>query len=409
MNKESLKERVFDNIKYRRDRLLNNQLNCIPSPFKRFREDFVGIEQACHYVITAGTKGAKSQFTSYMFIYKPLMFCYNTDKNIDYKVIYFPLEETPERIMERFISWLLYDISKGNVRISPRDLRSTTNPVSTEILDMIASKEVQDIIEYFEEHVIFPTEKPNPTGMYYYCKKYAEEHGTVYTKPSKYTNDNGDIVDYEAFDYYVPDNPNEFRVIITDTSNLIDTERGMTLKQSMDKWSEYGAKYLRNRYGYTFVEIQQQAFEGSNNESVKLGRTEPSIENLGDSKYSARNADIVLGLYSPFKFLLRDYEGYNITRFRDNIRFLKVCINRNGAMGGVCPLFFDGAVCDFRELPLPNDEQGIASVYRHLDKIRGNNSSIMMLYRYFNKEHHNKKLFKKITNYIKNLFNKNKK
>ena len=245
--------------------------------------------------------------------------------------------------------------------------------------------------------------------MYYYCKKYAEEHGTVYTKPSKYTNDNGDIVDYEAFDYYVPDNPNEFRVIITDTSNLIDTERGMTLKQSMDKWYEYRATYLRNRYGYTFVEIQQQAFEGSNNESVKLGRTEPSIENLGDSKYSARNADIVLGLYSPFKFLLRDYEGYNITRFRDNIRFLKVCINRNGAMGGVCPLFFDGAVCDFRELPLPNDEQGIASVYRHLDKIRGNNSSIMMLYRYFNKEHHNKKLFKKITNYIKNLFNKNKK
>ena len=124
---------------------------------------------------------------------------------------------------------------------------------------MIKSDEIQDIIKYFEDHVIFSTDKPNPTGMYYFCKKYAEDHGKIYTKPGKYTDALGEIKEYEAFDYYVPDNPNEYRVIITDTSNLIDTEKGMTLKQSMDKWSEYGAKYLRNRYKYTFVEIQQQA------------------------------------------------------------------------------------------------------------------------------------------------------
>lgn len=202
---------------------------------------------------------AKSQFVSYTFIYKPLLFCYSTKTNIDYKVIYFPLEETPERILERFISWLLFDFSKGEIRISPRDLRSTTKAVPEEVLDMIKSDEIQDIIKYFEDHVIFSTDKPNPTGMYYFCKKYAEDHGKIYTKPGKYTDALGEIKEYEAFDYYVPDNPNEYRVIITDTSNLIDTEKGMTLKQSMDKWSEYGAKYLRNRYKYTFVEIQQQA------------------------------------------------------------------------------------------------------------------------------------------------------
>lgn len=372
-NTKSLRERVIAGLEERRERLFNNQLNCIPSPFKRFSEDFIGIEQACHYVITASTKGAKSQFTSYTFIYKPLMFCYYTKADIDYKVIYFPLEETPERIMERFISWLLFDFSKGEIRISPRDLRSTTSPVDEEILDIINSDEIQDIIKYFEEHVIFPTEKPNPTGMYFYCKKYAEEHGKVTTKAGKYTDEFGVVKDYEAFDTYVSDNPNEYRVIITDTTNLIDTERGMTLKQSMDKWSEYCAKYLRNRYKYTIVEIQQQAFEGENNDSFKLGRLKPSIANLGDSKYSARNADIVLGIYSPFKFGLSEYLGYDITKFKDNIRFLEVCINRNGQMGGICPLFFDGAVCHFHELGLPTDKDSLSKEYEYLKKIRNTN------------------------------------
>jgi hypothetical protein len=59
----------------------------------------------------------KSQFTSYTFIYKPLMFCYFTKSDINLKILYFPLEETPERIMQRFISWLLFDFSKGKIRI----------------------------------------------------------------------------------------------------------------------------------------------------------------------------------------------------------------------------------------------------------------------------------------------------
>lgn len=369
--KISLRERVMLSLEERRERLLDNKLNCIPSPFKRFREDFIGVEQGSHIVVTASTKGAKSQFTSYTFIYKPLLFCYFTKADVDYKVIYFPLEETPERILERFISWLLYDFTKGKVRISPKDLRSTVTPVSEEILELIGTDEIQDIIKYFEDHVLFPAEKPNPTGMYYYCKKYAEEHGKVYTKPGKYTDDLGVVHDYEAFDFYESDNPNEYRVIITDTTNLIDTERGMTLKQSMDKWSEYGAKYLRNRYKYTFIEIQQQAFESESNESFKLGKMKPSVANLSDSKYSSRNADLVLGLFSPFRMGLKEYEGYDITKFRDNIRFLEVLVNRNGQMGGVCPLFFDGAVCQFEELPKPDNKNELAKIYDYLKHIRG--------------------------------------
>ena len=34
---------------------------------------------------------------------------------------------------------------------------------------------------------------------------------------------------------------------------------------------------------------------------------------------------------------------------------MNVIANRDGEIGGICPLFFDGAVCDFEELPRPDD------------------------------------------------------
>lgn len=73
----------------------------------------------------------------------------------------------------------------------------------------------------------------------------------------------------------------------------------MNLKNSIDKLSEYCAKYLRNRYHYSPVLIQQQAFESEGNEAFKLGRVRPSVAGLGDSKYVSRDADIVLGLFLP--------------------------------------------------------------------------------------------------------------
>lgn len=83
---------------------------------------------------------------------------------------------------------------------------------------------------------------------------------------------------------------------------------------------------------------------------------------------------MVLGLFSPFKFELPQYKGYDITRFKDNIRFLKIYINRDGEMGGVCPLFFDGAVCHFEELPRPEDKTKMDRVYEYLKTLRGENT-----------------------------------
>ena len=97
---------------------------------------------------------------------------------------------------------------------------------------------------------------------------------------------------------------------------------------------------------------------------------------MGDSKYVSRDCDIVLGLFSPFRFGITEYFGYDITQLKDHIRFLEVIVNRNGEMGGILPLWFDGAVCEFKELPKPDDKTSMAKVYaecKRLDSLKSAN------------------------------------
>lgn len=399
---DSLIDRVIDNLEKRRENILTGNINSIPSPFKRFRNDFIGIEQGQYVVVTAPTKGSKSQFTNYMYVFTPVLYAYHNPDKIDLKIIYFTLEENADRIVQRFMSFLLIYLSEGRIRISPRDLRSTDNekPLSQEILDTLRSEEYKNILDFFEKSVEFISDGCNPTGMYKICRDYALSQGTVVNKKAKYGEE-----EFDKFDTYIPNNPKLYKLVITDHIALIEKERGFTDKQAIDKWSEYEVKYLRNRYGFTCIDIQQQAFEGEGIEAQKLGKVEGSISSLGDSKYTARNANIVLGLFSPFKFELPQYKGYDITKFRDNIRFLKVYVNRDGEMGGVCPLFFDGAVCQFEELPRPDDQVGINKVYNYLNRIRSNHTPNKTFFTYgirkINKGLHIKKLFSKFATLFK--------
>jgi len=86
--------------------------------------------------------------------------------------------------------------------------------------------------------------------------------------------------------------------------------------------------------------------------------------------------NICLGLFSPFKYELKVYMGYDIARFRDNMRFVEVLVNRGGSPGGLIALYFDGAVCQFRELPRPDDQQGLLTIYNYLNNIRKGNPII---------------------------------
>ena len=392
----NLINRVLKCLEERRKKVINGGINSIPSSFIRFREDFLGVEQGKYYDITGSTKSAKTQLASFLFIYNTLLYAYYNPNKVRVKIFYYPLEETPEDIMLRFMSYLLYILSGYKIRISPTDLKSTKEGkiLDETIIELLKKDEYLDILKFFEDNVIFST-STNPTGVYNECKKYAENNGIVHTKKQTIKGELGEISTIDAFDWYEPNDPDEYKIIFYDHVSLINTERGMTLKQSIDKLSEY-CVILRNRYNFSPVIVQQQAFENEGIENIKLNRVRPTVAGAADSKYTMRDCNVALGIFSPFKYELKEYFGYDISKLRDNCRFLEVLINRGGSPGGIIALYFDGAVNYFSELPRADDPK-IQSVYKSLQGIRVKVDKAFFSYEInkMNKELHRWKIFHK--------------
>ena len=379
-NSDSLIDRVLKFLKVRKEKVERGEINCIPLPFSRFRNELVGIEQGSYYLVSGITKSAKSKITNFLFIYNTIFYAINNPDKVSLKIFYDPLEETPEAITLGYMSYLLFILSNRKIRISPTDLKSTNSdkPLNDEILKLLHSEEYQKYMRFYEECITFMTER-NPTGIYKVVRSYAESNGTTHYKTIQFTNkETGQLEERKLFDYYTPNNSNEYVIILIDHVSLLENERGLDLRQTINKLSEYMIMF-RNRYNYIPVIVQQQSTETSNLEAYKAGKIRPTMAGLSDSKYTAKDCSVMLGITNPYSFDLPEYLGYDITKFKGNIRFLEVVLNRNGNSNGICPLFFDGACNFFLELPLPNDEPQITKVYNYLNHMRSAKSYLMMI------------------------------
>lgn len=369
----SLIQRVLGNLEERRERVLRGDINCIPSPFRGFRNDFPGIEQGKYYCVSGASKSGKSQITSYLFLYTPILYAYYHPEQVRIQIFYFPLEETPEKITIRFMCHLLYILSDKKIRISPMKLQSVSkeNMVDKEILDVLNSLEYRSILDFYEDHVHFITER-NPTGCWKTINRYAQEAGTVHRKKVVIENkETGIRQEKEVFDFYEPKDPDEYVEVIWDHQSLTELERGMTLKECIDKLSEY-FMIFRNHYNYIPVMVAQQNSETISLEAFKANKIRPTLAGIADSKNVGKDCSVMLGITNPFAFELPDYLKYDITKLRGYARFLEVVLNREGESNGVLAMYFDGATNYFAPLPAASDINNLQKVY---NLIKGLNSS----------------------------------
>ena len=343
-------------IKTRRQNLIDGKVNCIPSPFRSFWQDFVGIEQETYYCVTANQKAAKSQFASFMFIYTPILYAYENPDKVRVKIFYAPLEESQLKTTLRFMRHLLYIHSKFKIRVSHNELTSTIegHPVDEKVIETLESEEYQKMLKFFEERVEFFDSK-NPTGIYKTMVRYACNNGERIKEPLTITDEFGEQKTVEKIVGYKPNDPDEYVIIITDHVGLLQEESGKDKRQTIRKFSEYMME-LRDNYRYIPVIVQQQSAEVQSMDAFKLNRISPTPGALADCKDIRYDVNVMLGLTNPYAAHLEEWLKYDITKLKDNVRFLEVMLSRDGSANAVKALYFDGAVSYFKELPGPKSE-----------------------------------------------------
>lgn len=351
--------KALSSIENNRNRILEGKLNAIPFGFDRFEQYVPGIIQEVMYLVSASSGVGKSQITKHMFLNSPINYMLNNpNSELSLKIFYFALEESEE---EFYISLISNKLRRDyNLNIDSNDLlsrRKTT--ISEDVLNKIKATEAY--FDQFKEWVEVVDNVSNPFGIFKHVREYARNNGKYFLKGEEVDPTKPKDPDKPVFDKYVPNNPNEYVIVIVDHIGLFSYNENSSLHAAMSKWSiDYCRKQLSKHYKYICVNVQQQAgdqekqqftFRGDN----IINKVKPTLSGLADNKLVQRDHHVVLGLFAPDRHGIEEYQGYNIDLLQDNFRSLIILKNRIGIPNKEVPLYFDGATNVFKELPSSED------------------------------------------------------
>lgn len=389
----SLYDDIVADIKNRRQRIIEGKSNCLPFPYPRFRSYFQGLERAQFIIVTGNQKTAKSKWANYTFLYEPFFNMLENPDSHRIKGFIFTLEISKKAMMYEFFSHLLFRLSEGSLRYGPKDLKSLDEKhlLPQKVLDVIENDEFKKTVEKWLECVEYIDDVKNPTGINKYLREWSLRHGHFET----WKDDSGT----ERIGKYIPDDPELYKIVVLDNAANLTQESGMNEMENISKMSKYCIT-LRDQLEFSLILVQHQAQSQESLENFKYNKVEPSSAGLGDSKKTSRDANMIFGIYSPYKHDKPDHKGYNITRLKNYGRFVKVLEDRDGdSAGHIVPLLFDGAVTIFDEMPKP-DDPAIEECYKYAESCYVEEEKPTGLFLLFNEKKSEEKLFNRIRSAI---------
>lgn len=324
-----------------------------------------GLQKGRIITVAAGPKVGKSTLVDSGFVIECLMDAF--DKGIEIDIIYFSFEI--DRVSKEFdfASHFLYrdygieyvklpeGVTKDNLNtipISSNYLRGRTiddngeviliNPEIEKLLLKVYEDRIEPLFGKYDEKgkrlseglIKFVEQRENPTGLRNKLLKYASQHGTF--EKEELPNKEGGT--YTRYLSYTPHNSNKFVVVVTDHVRKLHLERGMTIKQCIDKWSEY-AVFLRNLCQFSFIHIIHLNRNMADTNRLKFMKDMiyPEPSDIKDSSNLSEDSDTIITMFNPnddrynltkhFNLVIRDEAGNPIY---PNIRTLHIVENRHG-------------------------------------------------------------------------------
>lgn len=371
-------------IKVQKD---SGKIFCIPfSSYPKLAESVPGIVPGMITMITAGSGVGKTQVTKALAVREPLE--YALKNNIKLKIFYFALEESKAEFIDTMICNFIS--ARCNIRMDLLTLQGyKEKSLDQATMDLIENN--IDDVETLLDNVEVIDSVYNPTGIYKYCRDHADKNGShIYENrefiKNKIDEDGNKYTKKEitkVYSHYEPNDPNAIVIVVVDHMSLLTPEKDKisgqmrNQHQTMAQWStNYALKQITKHWGWAVVNVIQQEQSGEKEQFTNRGesiqkKTEPSLAGFANNKEIQRDAKVVIGVYSPDRYGFEDYHGYDIRRFRDCIRALKILKNRFGAPNKYYHYLFDGATNRFKELPKSSEKGELVKFEQAADLLLG--------------------------------------
>lgn len=234
----SIKERILSGLKGEYEGLDNG--------LSRINDYIFGIQRSCYSLIGGGSGSGKTTFTDFQLL---TAIQDAESKNIPINIIYYSWEIDEITKKANWLSILIY--KKYNITIPPEKIKGYGNFRLNEEEQQLVFSEIEEVEKIFKKINWF-WDSQNPTGCYKYWWDFMKEKGTFIKEP--YIDENN--VKKERIVKFELNDPKEYNIVVIDHCALASIERGYTLKQNLDKLSEYTVT-CRNLFKMTFIYLQQ--------------------------------------------------------------------------------------------------------------------------------------------------------
>jgi len=335
--------------------------------FPRMTKYVPNIQRGTYYLLGGNTGAGKSAFADEAFLFNPYeqLLSESIDALKNFKVIYYSFEIDKVAKIIKAIARRIY-LEFGVLVDVNYILSRGKNRINTELYEKVVGlreyfEPLEDILEIFDL-------SKSPSEIKTFLRTLAKERGKITYRD--WVDDRN--IKHKEFVNYKPHNPEEYVEIVIDHIALGTEEDGQDTKKMIDSISQLMVP-VRNNYNHIPIIIQQLTFESSSANRMKSSTKEPLLADFGDSKYTTRDANIVMSLFNPFTFEMPEYKNYDISRLRDRFRAVKILKNRDGEANKVLGMQFIGEVGNFTEMPKANDIEALEEKYEEiqdLDKLK---------------------------------------
>jgi hypothetical protein len=324
-----------------------------------------GINPGEYIVVAAEQKVGKSIFCMEFFIASLLEL--NPDIDLEFNIV---STEMPRYVMEaRFLSRKIFkdynialstDYLLGR-KLNPDGSRVTMLDEHYNIVERIVNDYIEPLSGKFDEagNLLYKGKinwiaKQNPTGIRNELLRIAETNG-VFNKVHMPFTENNVTRMVEKIVGYTPNNSNKLVINLIDHIRQLPLERGFSLKQNVDKMSEYIVE-LNNACGFVSVAVVHLNRWISMDLLKYHGDSlHPTSEHLKETSNLGEDASCVITLMDPSDaaYKLNRHKGYDFVEFNKagsaKYRSFHIVENRYGSPADG-RLGFVGAANHFYEL-----------------------------------------------------------